>query len=260
MYQTLVPLKASEHRGLSFSPCAHYQFAAAEVVAPILIEEIVDVAHEYPIVFPLSSRQPVALLGLQRGRNVYVTSTGEWLAHYIPLSIRNYPLVSRSIKSSSEGQPPSYAVFFDPTAPHFSAADGALCFTPEGEPTSAFQRRLNQLQYYQQKALNTELLVDRLAESGLLVHRTVTIHDGNTSTSQLTGVRVVDEERLRELSDSHFCALRASGLLPVIYAHLFSLVNLRRGPLAGCYPQSHFQAEARTSWDSSDDSLTNWSS
>ena len=44
----------------------------------------------------------------------------------------------------------------------------------------------------------------------------------------IDGIYVIDEKALNELPDEDFLAFRKQGLLPLIYAHLSSLQQLRR--------------------------------
>jgi hypothetical protein len=48
---------------------------------------------------------------------------------------------------------------------------------------------------------------------------------------------VVDEQKLNGLSDAKFNKLRKAGALPLVYAHLLSMANLRQGVIAGKYPE-----------------------
>ena len=100
MFKTLAPLKFSDHADLRFLPNPGYSFAREELVAPIVIDEIADVAREYPIIFPTGSALPVALMGVQRESNAYVSPNGAWRANYIPAYIRYYPLAITRIPLS----------------------------------------------------------------------------------------------------------------------------------------------------------------
>ena len=66
-----------------------------------------------------------------------------------------------------------------------------------------------------------------LAELDLLAERSLNI-DMDDQKINLTGIYFIDEKKLGELSDEKFLDLKKRGFLPVIYAHLMSLNQMRR--------------------------------
>jgi len=65
----------------------------------------------------------------------------------------------------------------------------------------------------------------------------VQVRHPDVSTPSLGGFEVVDEKALNGLSPEAHLRLRDAGALPLVYAHLLSLANLRQGALAGKYPE-----------------------
>jgi len=234
MFKNHVPLKFADHRNLRVFESNNYGYAKAETLAPIVYDEMADIAREYPIIFPSNdSGLPCAMLGLEPGKNAYVADDGRWLATYIPAYVRRYPFMLASMEGQDDKD--RFVVVFDPDAEHFKDPHGHQVFTPDGKPTQHMENRFALLQQMQKRTPRTIELVKMLDNAGVLVERTVTIKKADQA-SQITGFRVIDETILNALPDATFLALRRTGALSLVYAHLLSWANLRQGPIAGKYP------------------------
>ena len=234
MFKNYVPLTFADHRNLKVFETNDYSFAKSETMVPIVYDEMADIAREYPIIFPSNdSGLPCALLGLESGRNSYVADDGRWLATYMPAHVRRYPFMLTGTKNQSGED--RFVVLFDPNAGHFKDPNGHQVFMPDGKPTQHMENRFALLQQMQKVTPRTIELVNALDDAGILVERTITVR-ASDQTRQITGFRMVDEKILNALDDAAFLALRRSGALPLVYAHLLSWANLRQGPIAGRYP------------------------
>lgn len=240
MFHRKEVLKPAEHGALKVVETNDYSYARGEILAPIVFDEMADIAREYPIVFPDNpSGLPCVLLGLEEGQNAYVDDQGRWQATYIPAHIRRYPFMlgktDQSEEPTAEGTT-RYVILFDPDAPHFGDKNGHPVFTPGGELSPHLQRRLQLLESMQKAISITQNLVAAIDALGLLVERSITISKGGKPDALVKGIKVVDEKKLNQLSEADFMQLRNAGALPLVYAHLLSWANFRQGPLAGKYP------------------------
>jgi hypothetical protein len=237
MFKTLAPLKFSDHADLRFLPTQDYSFAREELVAPIVIDEIADVAREYPIIFPTGSALPVALMGVQRDSNAYVSPNGAWRAGYIPAHIRHYPLAITRIPTPQEdgdapaSAEPRFAVLIDVDSPMLSKLEGEPVFEDDGTLSAVAQQKTQILNTLQSRAGVTQRLVQAIEAAGLLIERAIRIKVEGEEDRQVTGLRVIDEAALNALDDAAFNKLRASGALPLVYASLLSWANFRQGPI-----------------------------
>ncbi|CAH1660778.1 SapC protein [Hyphomicrobiales bacterium] len=236
MFKTQIPLTFAQHRDLRVFESNDYSHAKAETLAPFVFDEMSDIAREYPIIFPDNkSDLPSALLGVEPGKNAYVADDGRWLATYIPAHVRRYPFVFGSVEQP-EGEQKRMLVFFDPDAPHLKNPSGHPVFTTDGQLTPHMQRRMQLLEHIQKKIAATRAIVLAISERGLFAERSIVIRKPDGTGHQIQGLRVVDEKKLNQLPDADFNALRKSGALPLIYAHLLSWANFRQGPIGGKYP------------------------
>lgn len=244
MFAKAVPLKFAEHRDLKVLETNDYSYARSEVLAPIVFDEMADIAREYPIVFPSNgSGLPAALLGLEAGQNAYIAEDGRWLGTYIPALIRRYPFALA--KAAGEADSQKFAVAIDTEAPHFREPNGHAVFTPQGELSDHTKRRAQLLVEIQKKLPLTQRLVADIEAAGLLVERLVRIRKPGAPEHRVSGLRVVDEAKLNALPHEVFATLRDKGVLPLIYAHLLSWANFRQGPIAGKYPDLATRPETK---------------
>src|SRR5690606_27784606 len=128
MFANVIPLNFAEHRDLKVLETNDYSYAYGEVLAPIVLDELADIAREYPIVFPDNgSGLPAALLGLEVGKNAYLTDDGHWQATYIPSHIRRYPFAFT--KAPGDAEINRFIIVFEANAPHFRDSNGHSVFT-----------------------------------------------------------------------------------------------------------------------------------
>jgi hypothetical protein len=257
MFKTLVPMKFADHADLRFLPKQDYSFARSELLAPIVIDEIADVAREYPIIFPTGSALPVALMGVQKESNAYVSPTGGWRAAYIPAHIRHYPLAITRIPAAPAEMAPAadnddrFAVLIDVDSPMLSRLEGEPVFNDDGTLSAVAQQKTQILNMLQMRAGVTQRLVQAIEAAGLLVERAIRITVAGEEDRQVTGLRVIDEAALNALDDAAFNTLRAAGALPLIYAALLSWANFRQGPIG----KSHMLPKVELKADKVDELL-----
>ena len=233
MHRAIKLLNPKTDPGLTVAPTSDYRFAAGEMTMPIVFSEMADIAREYPLVFLRGKSQPAALLGIEEGVNAYVSEEGRWLANYIPGRVRAYPFALVPNPKAED----SFAVGFDAEAPEIAAKDGFALFDTTGQPSPTLKSRMNLLQSLKQQEARTTEMVKALRNHGILIERAIRISRREGEDSQLTGLEVVDEKAFNALPDAAFAKLRGEGLLPLIYAHLLSMANLRHGAISGKYPQ-----------------------
>lgn len=242
MFQEPKALSASAHQALRYSPPSDYRFAAAELTCPVFISELSAIAREYPIVFPKSATQPCALLGVEQGVNAYVAEDGQWLAHYIPSHIRRYPFV---LAKAGEGdaQQQRYTIAFDAQS-ELLGEQGEPLFDPSGERAQVLRNVLKLLEGMEKEARQLIKITRALEDYGLLVETNMVVKRKGQADAGIQGVRMVDEKKLQALPLEAFDDLRKMSALPVIYAHLLSMANLRQGTIAGKYPMLADRSEA----------------
>ncbi|MGG7055621.1 SapC family protein [Nitrosomonas sp. ANs5] len=232
MFKNNLLLKAAEHGTLRVADTTDWRFAAGEMLLPVVYSEMADVAREYPLLFLRGKPLVYALTGIEQGINAYVGSDGRWLATYVPARLRSYPFALTHMPD----KPGEFAIVLDADAPQLMQPGGHILFE-NSQPSPYLQQRMALLKAMQQAEPVTQAMVKVIQEADILIERNIRINRPDGQTSQLTGLLVVDETKLNQMPHEAFARLRDKGVLPLIYAHLLSMANLRQGVLAGKYPQ-----------------------
>lgn len=231
MIRKATVLSAQQHSTLKLAPTTTYAFARHELFVPIIFSEMADIAREYPLVFLKGNPLPVALLGIEKGVNAYVDKDSNWLATYIPATVQVYPFALVPVR----GKPEEMAVVFDADADQLSLDIGYPLFEPDGKPQKSLQSRVDVMRKMKQQEKTTAAMVQHLRDAGILIERTIRVSKNQSDETQIKGVEVVNETALNALPHAEYNKLRDNGVLPLIYAHLLSMANLRLGAIAGKY-------------------------
>lgn len=238
MYRKPRPLNPPEHGTWKVADTTDWRFAAGEMLVPIVLTEIAEVAREYPIIFLKGKSQPYAVLGVEQGSNAYVDASGNWLATYVPARLRAYPFALSPVPD----KPEEFAIGIDEEAPQCQSTTGYRLFE-DGQPSVYLKQRIELLKRIRTTEPVTAAMVKTLQEAGVLIDRYINVNKPGQESVSLGGMQVVDESKLNALSHEAFAALRDQGVLPLIYAHLLSMANLRQGAIAGKYPQLQQQKQ-----------------
>ncbi len=223
MFKKPVPLKLGDKT--KFAPVQNFKFAKGVGAVAINYLESNEVAKHYPIFFvkDVDGYSPIALLGLDRNRNLFVNSGGEWKnGRYIPALIRLYPFAFVKQADSKEGE---ISIAYDGEYEGINSPDGEPFFKENGE-LSPFGEKVKDFAEETFKALRRTQEMLKLADSlGLLSPVDITIGKEGEKQYKVTGVFQVEGEKLNSLSDEHLLEVTKSGLLHLIYNHLDSASN-----------------------------------
>lgn len=225
-YEKPVSLNKDLHKKTRIKQIDDFGFANPTNSIPLAAVEFVDTAREYPIVFTDQEGGalfPIALLGVRKNENLFVTEKGDWEGRYIPAFVRRYPFVLAEKQDAED-----FNVYIDEAYPGFGNKDGVKLFDNDGEPSEMLKQAMDFLSSYQGEIMRTRNFVERLQELGLLVSRVLQVERNGVAPIVLQGFSVVDEERLTALDDALLLDLARSGYLIWIYAHLMSLGNVSR--------------------------------
>jgi hypothetical protein len=195
---------------------------------PATVDEFALLSRHYPIIFAVGDTPvPLALMGLTEGVNAFMDEDGRALDPdiYVPAYIRRYPFLLARLRQDSD----ELSLCFDPTIGAIGEfEDGEPLFEENGEPSKATKAILEFCEQFETAGQRTAAFVDDLQKSGLLMDGEVAIQpEGAQQPFVYRGFRMVDEEKLRNLRGDELRKFNQSGLLPLIYAHLFSLSLVR---------------------------------
>ena len=226
-YNEIVPLSLEQHgkmkvRGLSSLPEAGRTHAV-----PLTVDEFALVQRHYPIVFAAGGAPvPIALMGLNEGVNVFLDENGRSRDPnlYMPAYLRRYPFLLAKLRPDSD----ELSLCYDSTS-------GAVGDFNEGEPlfegdqpSAATKAILDFCEQFEAAGLRTNAFIEDLLKPELLMNGEYAIQlVGISQPCDYRGFRMIDEEKIRDLRGDELRKMNQNGMLPLIYAHLFSLSQMR---------------------------------
>jgi len=226
-YNSLEPLNVNQHGKMKVRALTELKQVANANIVPVTVDEFALVQRHYPIVFSVGDVPvPIALLGLNEGVNVFFDENGlpREPGLYVPAFFRRYPFLLAKLRQDSD----ELSLCFDPTANAVGEfEDGEPLFDGE-QPSQATKAILEFCEQFESAGQRTNAWVDELVKADLLMDGEVAIQpEGYEQPFVYRGFRMVDEEKLRDLRGDELRRMNQNGMLPLIYAHLFSLSEAR---------------------------------
>jgi hypothetical protein len=220
-YGSLVPLSSQFHGDHGLKPRTDLAFTRGTHAVPVTVDEFAVVQRHYPIVFGLGDNPaPLALIGLQEGSNLYLGADNMWEAgQYVPAFIRRYPFMLARLTAESE----DLSLCFDESAGQISADAPDKLFNGL-QPSDTTKNILAFCEQFEQAVFRTRGFMDELAKLDLLMDGEVTIQRPDLAEPAVyRGFRMVAEEKLQNLRGDQARKMVQSGMMGLVYAHLFSL-------------------------------------
>ncbi|PZQ61731.1 MAG: multidrug transporter [Sphingomonas taxi] len=226
-YNGLEPLSSEVHANYKVRPSDVAPFLVNQHAIPVTVEEFPLIQRHMPIVFSAGDDAiPIALMGLNEGVNVFMTEEGRLIDEnvYVPAYVRRYPYMLARLRPDAD----ELSLCFDPTSPTIGDfAEGDPLFT-NGQPSELTQNILKFNENFEQAAARTAQFMKEVRELDLLMEGEVTIQqDGVEQPFIYRGFQMIDEKKLADLRGDQLRKISQSGLLPLLYAHLFSLALMR---------------------------------
>jgi hypothetical protein len=139
--------------------------------------------------------------------------------------MRRYPFLLARLRPDSD----ELSLCFDPTANAVGDfEDGQPLFDGE-QPSEATKAILQFCEQFEAAGQRTGAFLEELNKADLLMDGEVAIQpEGFEQPFVYRGFRMVDEEKLRNLRGDELRRMNQNGILPLIYAHLFSLSEMRQ--------------------------------
>ncbi|WP_372915713.1 SapC family protein [Sandarakinorhabdus sp.] len=220
-YGGLAPLSSQLHPSHGLKPRGDLGFTRGTHAIPVTVDEFPLVQRNFPIVFGVGENPaPLALVGLQEGENLYLGADDQWEAGvYVPAFVRRYPFMLARLAPESQ----ELSLCFDDTAGIVVENEGEKLFDGT-DPTDTTKAILQFCEQFEQAVMRTRSFMEELTKLDLLMDGEVTIQrDGLAQPAVYRGFRMVDEQKLQNLRGDQARKMVQSGLMGLIYAHLFSL-------------------------------------
>lgn len=225
-YQDLMPLNSRDHGTWKSRSTDKAKWLVGQHAVPLTVEEFPQAQRHFPIIFSAGENPvPLALMGLNEGVNVFVDDEGSLTSPvYVPAYARRYPFMLAKLSNESS----ELSLCFDPTTDLIGQFDEGQLLFDNDAPTEACKSTLNFCEQFEIAGQKTAAFLEELQKHDLLMDGEVAIkQEGNDQPFVYRGFRMVDEKKLRELRGDVLRGWNQSGLLALIFAHLFSLELMR---------------------------------
>ena len=226
-YTALEALNVTQHGKMKVRPIEKAPIIGQTHAIPATVDEFALLQRHYPIVFSVGDQPiPLALMGLSEGVNVFLDDEGK--PHdrmtYIPAYMRRYPFLLARLRPDTD----DLSLCFDPSSGAVGAhKDGEPLFDGD-QPSEATKAILQFCEQFETAGQRTASFMKDLQATGLLMDGEVAIQpEGADKPFLYRGFQMVDEEKLRELRGDELRKMHQNGMLQLIYAHLFSLPQIR---------------------------------
>ena len=226
LYNGLEPLNSTRHSNMKLKPNTNVNGASTMHAVPITIDEFVQAQRFYPIIFASGEHPvPLALMGLNEGVNTFINDDGSLVDKniYIPAYLRRYPFMLARLRPDSD----ELSLCFDPTSGAIVEDEGDALFDGD-QPSELTKNILSFCEAFESAGQRTQALMEELKKGELLMEGEVTIQpEGADKPFVYRGFRMVDEEKLRNMRGDELRKLNQNGVLPLVFAHLMSLGQIR---------------------------------
>src|SRR6476469_8560109 len=226
-YNVVEPLNSTQHGKMKVRPLEKSPIIGTTHAIPVTVDEFALIQRHYPIVFSVGDAPvPIALMGLNEGVNVFLDASGRSTDPniYIPAYLRRYPFILAKLRPDSD----ELSLCYDPTSGAVGDFDEGEPLFDGDQPSAATKAVLEFCEQFEAAGVRTNAFVEDLVKSDLLMDGEVAIQpEGASQPFVYRGFRMVDEEKLRDLRGDELRKMNQNGILPLIYAHLFSLSEMR---------------------------------
>ena len=226
-YNGLEPLSSDTHANYKVRPQDSAPFLVGQHAIPVTVDEFPLVQRHMPIVFSIGDDAiPLALMGLNEGVNVFVGDDGKLTENtfYVPAYVRRYPYMLARLHPDAQ----ELSLCFDPTSETLGEFEDGEALFADGQPTELTKNILAFNESFEQAGARTQNFMKELRELDLLMDGEVSIQpDGAEQPFVYRGFRMINEEKLIDARGDTLRKMSKSGMLPLLYAHLFSLSLMR---------------------------------
>lgn len=229
MYKNLEILNKITHKENSVKEIKDFSFAKNLINAPITVTEFFEACKNYPIFFAKDVNDnwfASVLLGFKENENVFVNDKGEWdKLHYVPAFVRRYPFVFIEQNDNKE----QLLVAIDKEYLISDKKDeNRKLFDDKSENSEFLNNALNFLNQFQNDSIATKEFIKQLDDWELLEEKTATIITPTQEQFNITGLFIVNEDKLKHLSKKKKDEINDKNAIPLITAHLISLSNIQK--------------------------------
>jgi hypothetical protein len=223
-FKSVVPLQSTVHAKFALKERMNHPFAAVSNAIPITVDEFAMAQRHYPIVFgPGPQGAPLALVGLTENENLFVDADGKWRdGCYIPAYVRRYPFILARLAPAAK----ELSLCFDDQSGLLEEAAEGNLFTADGKASETTDAVLKFCEQFEMAIQRTRAFMQEMTDLNLLMEGEANVQ-GPGGNAAFRGFQMIAEDRVQNLRGDQARKLVKSGAMGLVYAHFFSLGNLR---------------------------------
>lgn len=226
-YNDLAPLNSRDHGSWRARSVDKAPWVAGQHAVPITTDEFALAHRDFPIVFSGGDQPvPLALMGLNEGVNVFFDAEGQMTTPaYVPAYVRRFPFLLARLNPNSEDM----SLCFDPTSDIVGEGEEGNPLFDGDQPSEHTKGLLQFCQNFEEAGARTQSFMEELKKADLLMDGELAIQRGDEADKPYVyrGFKMINQDKLRELRGDQLRTWNQNGMLPLIYAHLFSLDLMR---------------------------------
>ncbi|EQB34344.1 hypothetical protein M947_11280 [Sulfurimonas hongkongensis] len=223
MYKNLVMLDKEKHKELKINPLEDLNFAKSATHIPLLANEVAQVGAAFPVVFTAGEAPELTALVSLGGDSLAINEEGKWITSYVPSYLRKYPFSLASTKENPEQK----VILIDEDSSLFSKSKGKQLFRKNGDKSETLEHAIDFLTSHENQSSVTLNVAKLIFQSGILEDREISVGEGEEKKVLVNGFKVVNREKLNELSDDVLADWVRKGIMAMIEAHIKSLDNIQ---------------------------------
>jgi hypothetical protein len=220
-------LNNSQHQKLKIKTDGSYAHAENSHVVPLSVFELSQAQADYPIVLIKDAQTGqfhlVALVGLESNVNLFSHASG-WQAEYIPMQLRGYPLALTASAENADNK----IVAIDVAAASVNESEGEALFIDGGCQSEFLKNKVELMSQFSAQMPATQHFIKQLVKNELISPQSLTIKTNQGAEVNLTGLYIIDENKVSKLAPDLFNTLKEEHLLAAVYACMFSLQRISR--------------------------------
>lgn len=224
-----VPLDNIAHKDLRVRVGHPAEFGDRINNVPIFPTEFIYAHREYPILFrrdPAGHLQAVALLGLDKDENLFLTDTG-WNGRYVPAVLQRGPFMigfrDNEVNGDVVREP---VIHIDLDHPRVSETEGEPVFLRHGGNSPYLERASRVLQLIYKGTALAGPMFAALEEAQLIEPMELDIQLSEGVRYKVPGFLTISQERLAKLDGAQLERLHKPGYLHLAMLALTSLGNV----------------------------------
>lgn len=228
-YKNPQPLAKDKHEKFGVSQIAKpFEFMSDQHFLPITAPEFGAAAASFPVIFAGEDRNPLAVMGIRTGENLFVEDGVFAQDFYMPAFARRYPFVLAGDQANDR-----FVVCVDESAECVTSKNPTQKFFEKGDTSEFTKEAFTFLQNFERDRQATTIMIEKFKELDLFEQRDMHFQGQNADGSPAERQKIADyfaitEERLRKLDEKTLKEFSENGYLAVAHAHMISLGNWQR--------------------------------